>query len=1211
MEGMFCLANQNRFYLLLVFFSMFIFSKFIIGFRKEQVNANLLNGKGEIENVELNCSFLNNQLRALNRYLELESVRISKISFHVTSWTNLRKSPICIDVDGIVAEIREPLDYNERTKRAMIRQLTLDEYKEELKAGILSAAADASSNRSSSSSSSYNLLDRILDNLSIEIRSLEIMFQPLGKFKTRRVGPWTPPAIQFSLFDLRLVSVNEYGQEAPPSEIWRHNHHHRHHINNKKHPSSILIYKRLTTEYQISLLRNRGKRIVLVSSSPSFTPSDDLEESIYATTTTTTHACSTSSSAAISKQLEVQFATKRRIHDGEYMAIQIDAILHQVCIEMASHPHVTLLAETVAALVHCFAKDRAFSDPLKPEQQQPGDYNDTTTTRTKETNTTTSAVVHEVLSKSSQQARDGEQDKIAGEGEKETSSETLEQQSQKEALGSTSILDLDGLSSSSSSSEEEEDEENDDDDETENDSGSDKEEDVKIGKDEIHEQQNPTRHVQRDVPKTATELPIRPRESRPRPVGPNDQDDQQLVLVLPSGLAFHEKVSLSISIHQATLILRYSRDEGNVQIVANGVVAESIWPKVTKEKGGYVQASVAYLSIREYFQHEQRPRRSRTLLVGGAPLDDNKYNGLAADPTTTQPPLSTHDESFPLYEDRSIRPDPILLRHSFPAQAIGLKVSIDFVEKEPPNDEKDRPTYEMIASNELGIDQFEIVLDSSPWSRIVGFFLNVEGGGFDKRWFSGDWTELISANMLLRPGDPLVLEDCVQPTKKIHLDDNKFISSDLFNATIRMTILRIRVPADISRDARSCDILTILDELTLTASSALPRTLLNSLEIVQFPDEDPSDRQRGIKTFKPISTFRLQLTTHGLSIRLLPFVPFNSSVESQSLLMPCEMTMIVCFEGELPSDIAENAGEKLLLVGSVLAHRFDINVDFDLIASAVTTLSAHSQQLAERKMARNLNSSQQSSEAGIESRIHKSMRGHGDMVRCHINHSRSSGGLSLGLVLRASGFCARLWRQHVTRNSPLRPVQNFAVDGCIPSLMLAKFSADGIDFSAESSLQQKSATSLVKLKIKTLHIEACSFSSLQMLDTPWQGSIAMHGEGNVRTSDVCNDFHHEICSFGRTSSTDPAILLRLEDMCINEMHSIKVSSSIANGNILCFVQEVEHVFLLTLEALLLPTWGTQEDDSRCQSTLFPRNSVGNLLFSFFVSRCNALETISI
>jgi hypothetical protein len=111
-------------------------------------------------------------------------------------------------------------------------------------------------------------------------------------------------------------------------------------------------------------------------------------------------------------------------------------------------------------------------------------------------------------------------------------------------------------------------------------------------------------------------------------------------------------VSLSISIHQATLILRYSRDEGNVQIVANGVVAESIWPKVTREKGGYVQASVAYLSIREYFQQEQRPRRSRTILVGGAPLDDNKYNGLTFDPTTTQPPLSSHESFYRLCRER-------------------------------------------------------------------------------------------------------------------------------------------------------------------------------------------------------------------------------------------------------------------------------------------------------------------------------------------------------------------------------------------------------------------------------------------------------------------------------------------------------------------------------------------------------------------------------
>ena len=213
-----------------------------MGFRKEQVNANLLNGKGEIKNVELNCSFLNEQIMRVSPYIELESVHVSKLSFHVSSWTNLRQSPIVIDVEHVTARIVEPLHWLDRKRRNPIRQLTRHEMAQLIKSGALPKPRTGS----------YNLLDRILDNLTVEIRSINITFQPAGRFKTRRVGPWTPPAIRVQLFGIRLISVNEFGHEASPDEVWHHNHH------RKGREGNFLIYKKLETEYSVSIVTKKS-----------------------------------------------------------------------------------------------------------------------------------------------------------------------------------------------------------------------------------------------------------------------------------------------------------------------------------------------------------------------------------------------------------------------------------------------------------------------------------------------------------------------------------------------------------------------------------------------------------------------------------------------------------------------------------------------------------------------------------------------------------------------------------------------------------------------------------------------------------------------------------------------------------------------------------------------------------------------------------------
>jgi len=537
-----------------------------VGFRKEQVNANLLNGKGEIKNVELNCSFLNEQIMRVSPYIELESVHVSKLSFHVSSWTNLRQSPIVIDVEHVTAKIVEPLHWLDRKRRNPIRQLTRHEMAQLIKSGALPKPRTGS----------YNLLDRILDNLTVEIRSINITFQPAGRFKTRRVGPWTPPAIRVQLFGIRLVSVNEFGHEASPDEVWHHNHH------RKGREGNFLIYKKLETEYSVSIVTKKSSAEATtkkettdprsrggggVDSGGSDGPSGTAESSkekgvagvagedetvipIVSSTPRDGRACNNRS------KIEVQMAFQRRIRDGEYLAVQIDTTIPVVEVELLAStiPH---LAHLVAAVTYCLAKDRAFEDPLRSVGSPASP---------------TSAPSPKIVTSPS--------------GESLGSSEYGEEVD----LTAPSILDIamaDGLSESS-----EEDDEDVDDKETENQFSSNAvEEDDLEGKDEDAETGTVEPSKETSVNVAASVSPVKQptitRKSAPQtPVTPGPaprSSDDRPVLVLPNGMVLHEKISISVSIHHVTIRGTYREEEdGHIQIVANGVVAEAIWPQFTK-----------------------------------------------------------------------------------------------------------------------------------------------------------------------------------------------------------------------------------------------------------------------------------------------------------------------------------------------------------------------------------------------------------------------------------------------------------------------------------------------------------------------------------------------------------------------------------------------------------------------------------------------------
>ena len=901
--------------------------------------------------------------------------------------------------------------------------------------------------------------------------------------------------MQIRLGGIRLASVNEYGQEAPPHEVWRHNHHHHHRTTN------FLIYKRLVLEYQMLLKPYNSSAIELLSGDA----------------------------------VEVQVAVKRRVRDGEWMAVQLDVTVPAVKVDIPAHV-VPLLAHTATGITYCLTKDREFVDPLKS---------------TSEASTAASTVGASVESSVVDMA---------------TESFGVETEALANAAPVAPTVIPDELDEPSSSSSEEEE------------NG-----DAKSVLSETPSATAPARSA------TTPDYPDRP------------------VILLPNGIVIHERISLSLSVHHVSIRGTYS--DGHIAVEAKGCITELIWPKVTMQKGGYLQTSLAYLSV-----CEQHGSKLRQLVKGGV-----AYN---ASGPVEQPgkPLETvgRDESFPLYEDRSVRPDPIGLRHTFPAQAFGAKTTVDFI---PKPSENDSSQDDILFVNEIGVDRFDVVADAHAWCRIVRFALNLEGGGFDSRWFSGEWDELLTQGMLLRPSETLNLEEHLQQSKISFLDDDESVlSSDLFNVTSRLTKVCLRIPAAPTENLRSCDIVTMLNEAMLVVSSALPRTFssgkvgaVGSSKTVDFPN-DPSDiayqlenngdaREQGTST----SAFRLQIALRDYNVRLEPIIPFCAGEAPRQLVAPSDLTMLLCFEGEGH----DRDTRMMAFFVSTLIQRCHLNLDLELLASAIGTLSYHSAVLrdASNEIVVFLPPLIDMLEGDPDSlvtdrtsaRLRSTLRGRKALMKRQINRSRATGGMNIAVAVQVAESSLSLWRQNVL----LRGRSSFSSHEVTPEtddrthsqLKVCGFEVTGLDAGVDITFRETSRRALAKLCLSGAKFRASGLSS-----------VDDNNSGNLV----------DVFRFGGGESMTPgrnAVALRVEEISNDSSRVWALSMDACDGVTVYCLDEIEATILLVLEALMMPTASknhmTAQNDA---AGLFPGGTVGALIqrlltFGVPISGVISLDTI--
>jgi hypothetical protein len=508
--------------------------------------------------VELNCDFLNTVLKSITPYIQLESVHVSKLSFHVSAWANLRKAPILVDIQDVSAVLVEPLASYQQKRQRGLQQLTQAELNELIRQALFKPRTN-----------NYNLFDRIFDNITVEIQSVAVKFQARGKFKTERVGEWTPPTILATLKHISYVSVDEYGNEASPEDVWKHN---KHPHGQPQHLRTFTIFKKLSMQCSVGLCKANEQ-----DGTPP--PPPLIREA----------------------QAVVHLCLKKRLRDAAILAVQVDATLNRVEVHVDSSA-VPLVAHALAGIQYCLAKDRAFEDPLVPESHDASNAG---------VDLTLAPEVVEQTVESLEQVEDEEEGE-SGDEEEGPSGSTLE----------------DNASDISSFN--------------------DDEADMSIESDSMHSGKSVTK--------------------------PSFVGGERPVLLLPSGIVIHESLTVTLSVDHLTVRGTYPEIvDGHVQLTMKGLVSEIMWPKSSGEKGGYAQASLSYICIQE-----RHRARVRSVLLGGIQHDLN-WNPLEK-PGRPEPERAS-DESFPLFEDRCIRNDPMGLRHSFPVQAFGTKSTISYIDK--------------------------------------------------------------------------------------------------------------------------------------------------------------------------------------------------------------------------------------------------------------------------------------------------------------------------------------------------------------------------------------------------------------------------------------------------------------------------------------------------------------------------------------------------
>ena len=579
-------------------------------------------------------------------------------------------------------------------------------------------------------------------------------------------------------------------------------------------------------------------------------------------------------------------------------------------------------------------------------------------------------------------------------------------------------------------------------------------------------------------------------------------------------------------------------------------------------------------------------------------------------------------ELFPLFQDRFIREDPLDKHHDYPAQAIGFiatiachtrtktvpsalnSVSTSGVITTSASEEDPIPTPEMIhkvspetelpekreekitasgqkkvadtfikVTNEVGIDNFNVVLNCLSWCRILRFILNESSCGFDPRWLSGDWAAMFTTAMLVHPNSSLDLDNHLQPVRNKVLDEDEFIFSDLISINAKITNCELCIPAAIQHSVQSCEIVVAVRSLLLKISSDLPQPLMSAnvgrsfcdadsneeAEKVCFPNDitdfstvETARKENLTDTSNRKSTFRLEFELGGLSTQIVPVIPYYKATKPRQFCAPTSLKFSVGFEGEQVETEASSP-LKMIIHSSLVFDQISVNCDLDLLAGAINTCLHHYQIVKETfeclanamapmttdplPVENNCSASDgQDTSGGVASSGTNKNSGmknsNGSLLHIHrqIHRSREAGGLRAAFFLKVTGFDFCLWRQNVSISDPLHRSDSSA-DGVgrkknfFPLLKIFALSARSVEVGLEVDYQEVNRRGVAKGSIAEVRFSLGNFNAattttttttvgaLKDVDDGLKTKASREGDTAIlRTDDICeaNREHSEM-----------------------------------------------------------------------------------------------------
>jgi hypothetical protein len=138
-------------------------------------------------------------------------ILINKLSIEAPSILNIKSKSIVFYVDEMFVELSEMEEVPHKPK--IIADLTAKK-----------------------SSVKYGFLDRVVDSISFQINKINVAVRTLGKAKTNKLGPWTPPVLFIEMLGSRVYCTNHNSVECDLEDCFR--------IRPTKRPM-LFLYKKL------------------------------------------------------------------------------------------------------------------------------------------------------------------------------------------------------------------------------------------------------------------------------------------------------------------------------------------------------------------------------------------------------------------------------------------------------------------------------------------------------------------------------------------------------------------------------------------------------------------------------------------------------------------------------------------------------------------------------------------------------------------------------------------------------------------------------------------------------------------------------------------------------------------------------------------------------------------------------------------------------